>query len=232
MDKKKKRIIAASIIATIIVVATSIFVIRYLLNRNKKYSSYYNQKVALFAEQNQSIVKGETDIVFIGDSLTDLYPVDSYYPEYNVLNRGIGGDTTYGLYDRLDVSLYQVEPKVVVMLIGANNFSSMLNNYESIVEDINANLPNTKLVILSLTALGGRWAERIPNESVIDRNVALKEIANRHSCTFVDLFTPLYNTETGEVYDGYTIDGGHFTETGYNVVTSTIMPVVKAILEE
>ena len=49
---------------------------------------------------------------------------------------------------------------------------------------------------------------------------------------FVDLFTPLYDEDKGEVYEEYTIDGGHFTKLGYDVVTGIVKPVVIEALEE
>ena len=44
---------------------------------------------------------------------------------------------------------------------------------------------------------------------------------------FIDLYYPLLNIETGEIYEEYTTDGGHLTEAGYEVLTKEITPVVK-----
>jgi hypothetical protein len=79
---------------------------------------YYANKLVVYAEKNESYSDYEVDVAFIGDSLTDGYDVERYYSEYKVENRGIAGDTTHGLLARLDVSVYQLKPKVIVMLIG------------------------------------------------------------------------------------------------------------------
>ena len=92
--------------------------------------SYYNGKIEIFEKENEEFKGTDVDVVFLGDSLTDGYDVKRFYPEYTVLNRGISGDTTVWLEERLDVSLYAIQPKVAVMLIGANNISTMLENYE------------------------------------------------------------------------------------------------------
>ena len=52
----------------------------------------------------------------------------------------------------MQVSVYDLKPKVVVMLIGANNFDTMFDNYESLLQGLQENLPDTKVVLLSLTA--------------------------------------------------------------------------------
>ena len=36
----------------------------------------------------------------------------------------------------------------------------------------------------------------------------------------------MYDEDKGEVYEEYTIDGGHFTKLGYDVVTSLVRPVI------
>ena len=59
--------------------------------------NYYTAKVESFTEENKSIIPGETEVVFIGDSLTDGYDLSIYYPDLITLNRGIGGYTTIGI---------------------------------------------------------------------------------------------------------------------------------------
>lgn len=235
MTKKKFLIILVSILASLALIATaSFFIPRHIKSQKLRQAllDYYNNKVSQFTEENKTIKSGETEVVFLGDSLTDLYDLDKFYPDLKVLNRGIGGDTTYGLYDRLDVSAYEVEPKVIVMLIGVNNITTMLENYESIVEDIETHLPNTKLVLLSLTAMGDYWAANNRNQLAQSNNEQIKLIAQNHNCIYVDLFTPLLDSKTGEIHKEYTVDGGHFTDAGYQVITATIRPVLDTLLDK
>ena len=161
MTKKKK--ILLIIIAAVVLIALCIVGV-ILINkaketrRNEEFMAamreYYENKVAFFAEENKLYSPGEVDVAFIGDSLTDGYDIVKYYPEYKVLNRGIGGDTTYGLLARLDVSVYELKPKVIVMLIGANNLKNMFEDYENLITGIKQNLPQTQLIICSLTSMG------------------------------------------------------------------------------
>ena len=192
---------------------------------------YYDQKIILYAEENENYADYEVDIAFIGDSLTDGYDVEKYYSEYKVENRGIGGDTTHGLLARLDVSVYQLKPKVIVMLIGANNFDTMFEDYEDIIIGIKENLPETKLVICSLTSMGGEhWGKN--NHKAAFNNVKIRAYAEQYGCPYVDLYTALLNFETNEIYEHYTTDGGHLTAAGYEVFTSCVKPVVDEILKK
>lgn len=191
---------------------------------------YYPNKLAKYQEDNERYADFEVDVAFLRDSLTDLYDVETYYPEFVVVNRGISGETTIGLEQRLQVSVYDLKPKVVVMLIGANNMDTMFTNYEDILIGLRDNLPETKVVILSLTAMGGDyWGIKNPLASA--NNVQIKELAEKYNYYFIDLYNPLLDVNTGEVYEGYTIDGGHFTSKGYKVVTSLIKPTLTEILD-
>jgi len=193
--------------------------------------AYRAAKLEQYEQENAEYDDYEVDVAFIGDSLTDGYDLAKYYPQYVTANRGIGGDTTFGLEERLPVSLYDLKPKVVVMLIGANNMDSMLENYESILKGLQENLPESKIVLLSLTAMGGEhWGRK--NQLAAYNNVTIKLLAERYGYEFVDLYSVLYDVSIGEVYEGYTIDGGHFTHEGYTVVTAQITPVLEKLLKK
>ena len=196
---------------------------------NQAIRDYREAKMEQYRRENAAYGDYEVEVAFIGDSLTDGYDLEKYYPQYLTANRGIGGDTTFDLQARLQTSVYDLKPKVVVMLIGANNFGTMLENYEQILQGLQENLPESKVVILSLTAMGGEhWGKN--NQLAAYNNVSVKLLAEKYGFSFVDLFTPLYDVTIGEVYAGYTSDGGHLTHEGYTVVTAQITPVLQQLL--
>ena len=188
-------------------------------------AEYRAGKIAAYSEENAQYSAFDVDAVFLGDSLTDGYDLKRFYPNYTVLNRGIGGDTTVGLEDRLQVSVYDVQPKVAVMLIGANNMREMFENYEDILVGLRNNLPNTKIILLSLTSMSGEWGKN--NHLAAYNNVKIKMLAEKYSYEFVDLYAALMNLETGEIYPEYTTDGGHLTDLGYEVMTAEITPALE-----
>ena len=234
----KKRLKVFIVFALIIAILSSLAYI-YLKNKETERKNielqqmledYYNGKVEQFEEENKSIIPGETDVVFLGDSLTDGCDLSLYYPEYTTLNRGIGGDTTIGLEKRLDVSVYAVQPKVVVMLIGANNCSTMFDNYENILISLKENLPESKIILVSLTSMGGTWGKN--NNLAAFNNVKIRALAEKYDFKFVDVYTPLLNFETNEIYEEYTSDGGHLTHEGYLVLTSEVKAAIDKVMTE
>lgn len=234
MTKKRNVIITA--IALFLLVAfgfTYLFTVVLPEKREKEellkaLQEYYDSKIAMYEIENEEYDDYEVDVAFLGDSLTDGYDLKKYYPQYLTLNRGIGGDTTFGLENRLKVSVYDLKPKVAVMLIGANNFDTMFENYENILEGLKSNLPKTKIVLLSLTSMGGAWGKN--NQKAAYNNVRIRLLAEKYGYEFVDLYSPLLNIETGEIYAEYTTDGGHLTPKGYEVFTNTLTPTLKELL--
>ena len=191
---------------------------------------YRDAKIKLYISENNEYDDYEVDVAFLGDSLTDGYDVKSYYPDYLVVNRGIGGDTTFDLENRLQVSLYDLKPKVIVMLIGANNFKTMFDNYENILKGFQHNVPNSKVILLSLTSMSKEWGKN--NNIAKENNLKIQELATKYNYEFIDLYNPLLNPTTNEIYEEYTTDGGHLTPKGYEVLTKCISPIIKQELDK
>ena len=224
------------VVIAVAVVAASVWYFGFHLPQKKAEAEwrqavqqYRDAKMEQYRQENAQYGDFEVEVAFLGDSLTDGYDLTQYYPQYITANRGIGGDTTFDLEGRLQVSAYDLKPQVVVMLIGANNMDTMFENYERILQGLQENLPDTKVVLLSLTAMGGEhWGRK--NQLAAYNNVTIKLLAEKYGYTFVDLYSPLFDVTIGEVYEGYTVDGGHFTHEGYVVLTEQITPVLQTLL--
>lgn len=193
--------------------------------RQQEIMQYRTDKLSAYDTENNQRRDYEVDVAFLGDSLTDGYPLEQFYPQYTVTNRGIAGDTTTGLLDRLPVSLYELKPKVAVMLIGANNMDKMFSDYEAILSGMQQNVPNTKIILLSLTSMSGEWGKK--NQLAAYNNARIKILAEKYGYEFVDLYSALMDVSTGEICPEYTTDGGHLTEQGYAVLTQEITPAIE-----
>ena len=236
--KKKIIIISAICVSLALIVAALLVLILHVLPERERareqreffefLQQYYKDKSANFAEENKTL--GEVDVAFIGDSLTDGYDLKMYYPEMKVINRGIGGDTTHGVLARLDTSIIEPAPRVVVMMIGTNNLGDMFTDYEEILIKLKSELPDTKVVILSIPPSCGDYASR--NGQIAINNVKIKSLAEKYDYTYVDVFTPLFDFERNELRAEYTTDGIHFTPLGYEVITAEVKPVLEDLLSE
>ncbi len=196
----------------------------------REYNEFYARMLEEYAEENKLYASLEIDVAFIGDSLTAGYDVKSYYSEYSVTNRAIGGDTTHGLKDRLAVSVLDLKPKVCVMLIGGNNPDTMFEDYEDILIAFKEHMPETKIILVSHAPTNGpHWGAR--NEKFAYNNVKIKLLAEKYGYEFVDIYSPMLDLKTGQMDEKYTVDGAHFTSAGYEVFTAQLKPVIDKLLE-
>ena len=79
---------------------------------------------------------GQNRVVFFGDSITDLWHLDEYFPGKPYLNRGMGGQTTPQMLIRFRQDVIDLHPKVVVILAGTNDIAG--NTGPMRLEDIEA----------------------------------------------------------------------------------------------
>ncbi len=222
-------ILLAAVIASVYYFGVRLPEIRKREAQLREYSEFYEKTLEAYEEENKLYAAYEVDVAFIGDSLTAGYDVKSYYPEYLVLNRGIGGDTTHGLRDRLAVSVLDLQPKVCVMLIGGNNPDTMFEDYEDILKELTVQMPKTKIIIVSHAPTSGEnWGPR--NEKFAYNNVKIKLLCEKYGCDFVDIYSPMLDLESGMMKDEYTVDGAHFTSAGYEVYTAQLKPVIDRYL--
>ncbi|MEG1608785.1 MAG: GDSL-type esterase/lipase family protein, partial [Clostridia bacterium] len=112
---------------------------------------------AMEKSTQQLVSQGKIDgTVFVGDSITFGYNLDKFFPNKDYINRGISGDITVGVLERLDSTIFALKPKRIIMLIGTNDIGVRypekitFENYESIVKKIKETLPDCELIFESV----------------------------------------------------------------------------------
>src|SRR5207244_10058498 len=73
---------------------------------------YYRSRLAFFRQ-----IVGDADVVMLGDSITEGMDWRELFPDVRILNRGIAGDTSAGVLNRLDEVIAR-HPKMVFLMIG------------------------------------------------------------------------------------------------------------------
>jgi lysophospholipase L1-like esterase len=180
---------------------------------------HYQARVTLF--QQQPIVKGR--IVFLGNSITEMGKWSELLGDTTVINRGIGGDITYGVLNRLkDVT--DRAPSKLFLLIGINDISKdipdvvIADNIMKIIERVKKESPSTKIYVHSLLPLNPQYPgfpqHYDKQDHVLNLNTLLKEIATKTNVKFIDIF-PLFLDSNKLLDKKYTMDGLHLNEEGY-----------------
>ena len=191
---------------------------------NRDYAVIYQEKCKKFDSQN--IKDFNCDIDFVGDSITEGYDVKRFYKEYKVANRGISGDTTDMLLTRMEVSAFNLEPKIINLMIGTNNLDTCMNNYEAILQGFGEHLPNTKVVVVSILP---RRGEDLCTK-IEENNIEIEKLSTKYSNTYVNLYT-LFITDDYKVNESLFKDGLHPNKKGYQLITDNLKPVFASLLK-
>lgn len=148
----------------------------------------------------------DAKIIWLGDSITyywfrhgthgydDIRPIwDKYYAPYNALNFGFIGDTTASLIWRLDHGQVDgLHPKLVIILIGANNFgrphwdaAMTIPAIEDVVANTHKRLPGAHIILLGvLPCLRGPW---IAAQTQATNKALAQQYATSNLVTFLNL---------------------------------------------
>ncbi len=158
-------------------------------------------------------------IVFLGDSLTELCEWNELMERTDILNRGISGDFTSGVLQRLPRILTNA-PRQLFLMIGINDLAFtgpdvVIANYQKIVDRITQKAPSTKLYIQSILPVNNQVRNTgIANKDIQYINREISKMAARAGATFINLY-PFFTNEAGRLKEGFTEDGIHLDAPGY-----------------
>ena len=164
-----------------------------------------------------SLIKEENiiNIVMFGDSLIE-------YGEWkelidtnnNILNRGISGDTTKGLLNRVDSIGTNV--KKTFLMIGVNDLfmgvsvDKIFSNYKEIAERLAKK--NIKLIIMSTLYTGATYAQYY-NKDIEKLNELILNYAKNKNILYLNINSILAKEN---ILEGiYSLDGVHLNYDGY-----------------
>jgi lysophospholipase L1-like esterase len=183
------------------------------------FSTYYHQRVTLF-----NLLPGtKDDIIFLGNSITDGGEWSEIFNDLKVKNRGISGDNTVGIINRLD-EIVKRKPAKVFLMIGVNDLAmnvspdSIVKNILFIAGYIHQSNISTQLYIQSILpvndAFGKFKTHTNKGMQVKQINDSLKINAHKYHFEFIDLY-PSFCDKNGELNAGLTNDGLHLKGEGY-----------------
>jgi lysophospholipase L1-like esterase len=202
-----------------------LFVNFELMAQNKTYDTlpnlpeHYLNRVALFKQE--PIVKGK--IIMLGNSITEGGDWKKLLRDSTIINRGISGDVTFGVLNRIG-DIVQRQPSKVFLLLGINDLSRntpnevIIENLLSIVRKIKNGSPYTKVFVQSILPTNDSFKDlndsfRGKSSNIMLINTQLKRMAERMNYAYIDLYTQFLGDNGMD--SKYTIDGLHLNPLGY-----------------
>jgi len=183
---------------------------------------------------------GENRVVFFGDSITDIWKLDQYFPGKPYINRGIGGQTTPQMLLRFRQDVVDLQPRAVIILAGTNDIAG--NTGPERIEDIEANYASmaeiaraNHIAVIYASVLPvhnytpqsrNMYAFRSPAK-ILELNHWLRNYCEQTGCHYLDYFSAMVD-DKGLLKKDLAEDGLHPIEAGYKIMA----PLAEAAIEK
>lgn len=198
-------------------------------------------QLARYREANSKVpplANGEERVVFLGDSITDSWKLDEYFPGKPYLNRGISGQTTPQMLLRLRSDVIAHSPKAMVILAGTNDIAGntgpmslemIQQNYTGIAELAKINgIAVIFASVLPVHDYGPRPASgRRSPDLILKLNEWLRSYCRANNLVYLDYFTRMVD-EKGWLRAELANDGLHPNAQGYRIMA----PLAEAAIQQ
>lgn len=199
-----------------------------------------NAKSSQTIEKNKPAeeLKKKENIVFLGDSITEIYPINKIYGDLPIIKSGVSGYKTEDILKRMDSMVYRYNPTKVILLIGTNDISKDISeenlnktqkNIEKIINGIKKNRKNAKIYIESIYPVNRNMkiemvSERT-NEAIKQLNKKIKKYCKEENITYINMYDELLDSD-GNFDSELTYDGLHPSSLGYAKITRILLPYI------
>lgn len=167
----------------------------------------------------------EQNIVFIGNSITNMHEWWEAFGNPLVLNRGVSGAVSDEMLDNL-TPILKGHPAKAFLMIGTNDLgTSGIDNAHHVAQNVRKALerfsqesPSTKVYVQSILPSRSR---NIALQA--ETNDSLKSICHEMGVDYVDLWDDLWSVTQD---NQHTLDGLHLSASGYKIWCRRIAPLV------
>jgi lysophospholipase L1-like esterase len=177
-------------------------------------------------------------VVFMGDSITDGWKLDQYFPGKPYVNRGVSGHTTPQMLVRMYPDVIDLKPAALIILAGTNDIARntgpetltmVEENFEAMTDLAQAH--GIKVILCLLTPISDytehKQTEHRPPADILKLNDWLKDYASRAHAQIADYYSATVD-DKGMLKAGYSNDGLHPNDKGYALMA----PLAEAAIEK
>ena len=164
--------------------------------------------------------------LFIGDSITEGYDLEKYFPGRGFVNRGISGYSSGEVLDAMGERWFAQKPDVVFVCIGTNDLARVydeaqtLDNISHMLDEI-VQFAGEEVTIYLTSLFPTRHNPPRPNPVIDQLNEKLHALANRKKAIYLHL-NPFFRDGNGQLKREFTDDGLHLNEEAYRLWTSVV----------
>lgn len=193
----------------------------------------WDRDMQAFAERDRQQPPKQGGILFVGSSTIRIWNLEESFPGLNALNRGFGGSQYADAVYHFARVILPYRPSTVVIYDGDNDIAGgkspewVFADFEALMRRIRFNLPETRIIILSIKPSIARWPLW---EKMKQANAMMEEYIKKQDRTsFVDITAPLMGPDGRPRAELFLKDGLHLNAQGYGLCSSLIKPLLQAV---
>ncbi|MBE2285108.1 MAG: hypothetical protein IAE77_16735 [Prosthecobacter sp.] len=186
----------------------------------------FDKAIAAFEAEDATNTPPKDVTLFVGASnIRRWQSLAQRFKKSPVLNRGFGGSHISDVAHFADRIVIKYRPKQIYLNAGGNDLHSgrtpeeVLASFEAFATKVREELPRTKLAFISIPTAPSRWEEV---EQVKKTNSLISAYCAENGVEFINIFPLLLGSDGKPRPELYVEDKLHFSEAGYDVVTSAI----------
>jgi lysophospholipase L1-like esterase len=201
--------------------------------------------LARYAEANRRLgnpAPGKPRVVFFGDSITDFWRLNEYFPDNDYVNRGIAGQTSGELLQRFESDVAALKPQAVLIMIGTNDLDrgipleAIESNYRMLADLAEA--ARIKPIFASVTAVSDYHKDQNPSfertpsrppASLLALNAYLQKFTKDRGYQYVNYYAPLAD-EQDRLKADLGDDGLHPNAMGYRLMAPLAAAAIQKTL--
>ena len=198
-----------------------------------------------YMEDNQKLSRPDPTrprVVFFGDSITDFWRLNEYFPGKDYVNRGISGQVTSEMLGRMKADVLDLKPRAMVILAGTNDLGRgtpltvIENNYISLAEL--ARLHGVRVIFASMLPVSDYHKDQNPDNErsklrppaqILILNDWLKRYCAANNCLYLDYFTNLVDN-AGMLRTDLADDGLHPNAAGYRLMAPLAQAAIDMVI--
>ena len=182
--------------------------------------------------------QGKPRVIFFGDSITDLWRLNEYFPDRDFVNRGISGQITGEMLGRFKADVLNLQPAAVLILAGTNDLARNIplvtieDNYTMMATLASAH--NIKLIFASVLPVSDYHKDQNPayEMSTIRPPVYIKALndwlqnfCTQKGYTFLNYYKAMAD-EQGQMGSDLADDGLHPNSKGYRIMAPLALAAI------
>lgn len=214
--------------------------------RERELADPDRDRLARYADADKKLPPpqpGKPRVVFLGDSITDFWRLNEYFPDRDFVNRGISGQITGQMLGRLKADVLDLKPAAVLVLAGTNDIARgiplpTIENNLAMIADL-AQAHHITPLIASVLPVSDyhkdenpAWevTKRRPSEAIRALNAWIQDFCRQRNYTCVDYFSGLVD-EAGFLKADLADDGLHPNGAGYRIMAPIALAAVDKAVE-